>query len=366
MSASDRVPAPRPELAGLEPYRTPDVEGVCARLHANESAWAVPKAVRKAIERAARRAAPYPDSSSAALRKVVSERLGVPADRIVTGPGADSLVDMLTRAFGGPGRPVVDCPPTFEMYRFYASLAGSPVLDAPRSDDFSVDAGAVFSTASSGGAVMVFVCSPNNPDGGVVGRDAVKRLLRLPSLIVLDEAYIEFSAARSMVCEAASCENLVVLRTFSKWAGLAGLRIGYAVAPKAVCEALLRVRPPYPVSSVSEAAAVAAIGQAALLDRLAARTAAARERLRTELGRVSFLRVLPGEGNFLLCETSGLPASHVVEHLRRRGIAVRGFDGGRLRNFMRVTVGTRRERGLLVRALRELEAGYAGENRRDP
>lgn len=366
MSLRGRIPTPRPELALLEPYRPCQIEGIGARLHANESRWAVPSSVKRAVRRAAGKVALYPDSSSAPLRTAVSSRLGISAECIVTGAGADALVDMLARAFGGPGRPVVDCPPTFGMYRFYSVLAGSPVVDAPRRDDFSIDPCGVVAAATACGAAIVFLCSPNNPDGSVIRREVVEDLLALPALIVLDEAYIEFSSAPSLAVEAARSDNLVVLRTFSKWAGLAGLRIGYAVAPRAVCEALSAVRPPYPVSSVSEAAAVAAIGETVTLERLAARTVAARERLRDDLSGIPFLRVLPGEGNFLLCEVRGFPACEVVGLLRRKGIAVRGFTEPRLEGFMRITVGTKRECGLLVRALRGLEADRVAEKRRDP
>lgn len=366
MSIRGRFPPPRPELARLEPYTPCPMEGIGVRLHANESRWPVPSAVKRAVSRAAVKASLYPDPSSASLREAVSRRLGVSADCIVAGAGADSLVDMLARAYGGPGRPVVDCPPTFGMYRFYSVLAGSPVVEAPRRDDFTIDPGKVVSAAVACGAAMVFLCSPNNPDGSVIRREELEELLELPALIVLDEAYVEFSSSPSLAVEAARSENLVVLRTFSKWAGLAGMRIGYAVAPREVCEALSRVRPPYLVSSLSEAAAVAAVGEAVLLERLAARTVAARERLRGELNGISFLRVLPGEGNFLLCEVRGLPAGEVVDLLRQRGIAVRGFTEPRLEGFMRITVGTGRECGQLVRALRGLEAGYVAEKRRDP
>jgi histidinol-phosphate aminotransferase len=318
----------------------------------------VPAGVRRAISRAARDAWRYPDPSSAELRRSLSRFLGVPADSVVTGAGADCLIDMIVRSLGIQSGSVVICPPTFGMYRFYSELAGCRVVEAPRRPDFALDTDAVESAVRDSSSGLVFLCSPNNPDGGLLPADALKSLRRLPAVLVVDEAYVEFSSRPSLACEAASSERLVVLRTFSKWAGIAGLRVGYAVAGPGVCGELMRVRAPYPVSSVAEAAAVAVLEDPEPILARVSMTIRERERIRQALATIGFLRPLPGEGNFVLCAVEDLDAERVAHALSSGGIEVRVFDCGRLGNHLRITVGTRRQNDRLVRALAGMEGRH--------
>jgi histidinol-phosphate aminotransferase len=285
----------------------------------------------------------------------LSRFLGVPADSVVTGSGADCLIDMLARSLGAASGSVVICPPTFGMYRFYSELAGCRVVEAPRRADFGLDTDAVEEAVRESSSGLVFLCSPNNPDGGLLPVDSLESLRRLPAVLVVDEAYVEFSSRPSLAGEAASSERLVVLRTFSKWAGIAGLRVGYAVAGPRVCGELWRVRPPYPVSSVSEAAAVAVLEDTEPVLAGVSRTIRERERLRKALSTVGFLRPLPGEGNFVLCAVEGRDANRIASVLSSGGIEVRVFDCGRLGNHLRITVGTRRQNDGLVSALAGME-----------
>jgi len=350
----------RPAIAGgAWTADAPALSRGVVRLHANESCHGVPWRVRRAIARASRDVWRYPDPLSTDLRQSISRFLGVPADSVVTGAGADCLIDMLVRAFGAPSGSVVDCPPTFGMYRFYSELAGCRVVVAPRHPDFSLDTEAVGRAVLGSAAGLVFACSPNNPDGAILHDEALAALMEIPAVLVVDEAYVEFSSRPSLAREAASSDRLVVIRTFSKWAGIAGLRVGYAVAGPDVCRELWRVRPPYPLSSVSEAAAAAVLEDPEPILEKVSRTIRERDRIRQTLSTLGFIRPLPGEGNFVLCEVLGRDAGRVASRLSVEGIEVRRFDCPRLGNHLRITVGTRRQNERLVRALAGMEDRHA-------
>jgi histidinol-phosphate aminotransferase len=202
----------------------------------------------------------YPDPESRALRKSLAKFTGVPEKYLLAGSGADELIDLLMRLFLEPGDCVLSCPPTFGMYSFDAELNAARCIEIPRRADFSLDVEAIRKAVEEYRPKLFFITSPNNPDGSVIPPDVMDELLSLPTLIVLDEAYIEFAGADlgsglSRIREVPMRENLVVLRTFSKWAGLAGLRVGYGAFPGWLMPTLWKSKQPY---NVNVAASVAA------------------------------------------------------------------------------------------------------------
>ena len=367
-------------LRGYQPIDPPEevaarygiAPGAIVKLDGNENPYGPSPGARAALagDYPAHR---YPDPEQRRLRAALAERHGVPPGCIVAGAGADEIIDLAFRVFVAPGDRVVVASPTFGMYSFGAQLAGAELVDVPRSEeDWSLDADALVAAAST--AKAVFLPSPNNPTGGLLPTDVCERLLASGALIVVDEAYIEFArttststaspGADSLAGRAAGGAPLIVLRTFSKWAGLAGLRVGYGVMPPAICETFMHCKQPYGVNVAAEAAALASLEDAALLDERACRIVEERDRLAEELRATGWIDPAPSEANFLLCRLAFGDGAALKEALARRGVFVRVFDDERLRRHVRISIGTAEDSERLLEALAdarsEIEAGATG------
>ena len=366
----------RPALRGMEGYEPiePPEEaaarygvapGDVVKVDGNENPYGPSPRALKALA-GGYEAHRYPDPDQRRLRAALAARHDIPESSIVAGAGADELIDLVFRVFVDPGDRVVIASPTFGMYGFGARLYGATLVDAPRDEaDWSIDADALVDAAE--GAKVVFVPSPNNPTGGLLPRDVCERLLASGALLVVDEAYIEFAHGESLVPLAASGDApLVVLRTFSKWAGLAGLRVGYGVMPRPIADAFMQWKQPYGVNLAAEAAAIASIEDAALLDERACEIAGERERLEAGLRDGEWLDPAPSEANFLLCRMSdrlGGDGAALREALARRGVFVRFFSDPRLRRHVRISVGRPTDTDRVLAALDE--AGRELEGTRD-
>jgi histidinol-phosphate aminotransferase len=306
----------------------------------------------------------YPDPNQTALREAIASYVGVPREHILCGAGADEVIDVLARTFVEPGDTIVDLPPTFGMYKWEADILGARHLEVPRRSDFSVDVEAVeqavrASAASGSTPKLLFVANPNNPDGSVTPRADLLRLLDLPVVVVVDEAYIDFSTEESLgplVCERA---NLVVLRTFSKLAGMAGLRVGYGLFPAGIITHLWKVKQPYTPNVAGTVTAVAALSDRPWLADAVHRMVAERSRLSAALRALDWLTPLPSHANFVLCRVGGGRAARAVKDgLERQGVLVRYFAKDGLRDCIRISVGRPDQTDTLMRALEQL-AGQA-------
>jgi histidinol-phosphate aminotransferase len=201
-----------------------------------------------------------------------------------------------------------------------------------------------------------FLASPNNPDGSLAPVQVIERLLELPVLVVLDEAYMEFApAGSSLLSEAPRRKNLVVLRTFSKWAGLAGLRIGYGAFPSALMPYLWKIKQPYNVSVAAATAAMVSLQHVEELKSTGGCIIQERERLFSGLQGVSYLRPYPTQANFILCRVEGREASLLKQELAQNGILVRYFNKPGLDNCIRISVGKPEHSDILLRTLQDLE-----------
>jgi histidinol-phosphate aminotransferase len=294
----------------------------------------------------------YPDPDQRRVREALSEYAGVPPEHIVAGAGSDELIDLVARALLSAGDRVIDLVPTFGMYAFTTAVCGGEYVPVPRNPDFSVDVAAV-ERALGERTKLIFVASPNNPSGNLLGPEELERLLALGVPVVVDEAYVEFSGGSAAPLVPAR-ENLIVLRTFSKWAGLAGLRAGYGVLPRPLAELLMVIKPPYNVSVASEAAILASLAERALLMERVAAIVAERERMTALLGQIPYLRPWPSHANFVLCDVIRGEARALRDGLRRRGVFVRYFDRAGLRDKVRISVGRPEHTNLLLASLREL------------
>ena len=328
------------------------------KLDANENPYGPPPEVAAALG-SMRFPNIYPDPETRALRSLLAPGLGVPIEQVLVGCGADELIDLLMRAVLDQNDKIVDCPPTFTMYAFDAAVNGASVVTVPRLEGFKLDVPGIAKAVKETKAKIVFVTSPNNPDGSTVTDEEMSKLLSISPecLVVLDEAYVEFSGEDSRSSWVLEHENLVVLRTFSKSAALAGLRVGYGVFPAGLAALLWRAKQPYNVSAAAEAAAVAALSNPAWLEDTRLALVAERERL-TELlsTEIDWLTPYPSSANFVLCSVGGgKDAGEIRDRLaKEHGIMVRHYAKKELSGFVRISVGKPEHTDRLIEALRRL------------
>jgi histidinol-phosphate aminotransferase len=337
----------RPEIRELAPYSSARMEasGGTVMLNANESPWA-----GSGLNR-------YPDPQPAALVEALAGLYGVNADQVLAGRGSDEAIDLLVRAFcAARADAIVVCPPTFAMYGVCARIQGAEVIEVPLSPRFELDVDVLLAQVAPH-VKLVFLCSPNNPTGGLVALTDIARIasaLAERALVVVDEAYIEFAQAPSAVSLLAQHGNLAVLRTLSKAYALASARVGALIAAAEVIELLRRIQAPYPLAAPSVEAALHALDPQArhLVAAAVARTITAREQLRQQFAAMPAVQdVLPSHANFLCVRFA--EAVQVYRQLLRRGVVVRDVSRYRgLAGHLRISIGTPDENARLLAALR--------------
>ncbi len=300
----------------------------------------------------------YPDADALALRTALAVFTGAPLESLMVGSGADELIDMLLRAMLDPGERVLVCPPAFSMYALDTQVNFGNIISVNRREDFSHDVPAICKMVEQQRPKVLFITSPNNPDGSLIDPGDLDILLKLPVLVVLDEAYIEFveNAGRlgenlSRIREVPGRENLVVLRTFSKWAGLAGLRIGFGAFPDWLIPVMWKVKPPYNINAAAEAAALASLEDLDILAERISWIQAERRRQYEALCRIPYLNSYPSQGNFILSKVLGRDAAQLKNLLADQGILVRHFDTPALANSLRIGVGRPQDTDRLIEVL---------------
>ncbi len=348
------------------------------KLDANENLYGPSPKALQAIS-AAHQLHIYPDPDQAELRSAISDYISVPTAHILCGAGADEIIQLIGMAFLQPGDVMLDLPPTFGMYRWLADITGAHYMAVPRRTDFSIDVDAVIKThgatshqppvtshqplaTSHHGPKLIFVTNPNNPDGSTVDDATLKRLLALPQIVVLDEAYIDFSTQPSRASWVQQHPNLIVLRTFSKLLGMAGMRIGYGLLPLGMIEHLWKLKQPYTPTVASSIGAVAALGDRAYLQDNVRRIVTERARMGEMLTDLGWIHVYPSETNFLLCQittptSDKSPGQTVKSYLEQHGVLVRYFDKDGLRDCFRVSVGRPEHTDKLVQVLKQFNQG---------
>ncbi len=294
----------------------------------------------------------YPDSEQRELRKALQQYTGAPADQIVVGSGSDELIDLIMRLFINPGERVINCIPTFGVYHFSTESYGGTVVAVPRDESFAINVPAVKEAAREG-AKVIFIASPNNPSGNVTAMEDILDILGNNIMVVIDEAYHEFGG-QTAVPLVDSHDNLIVLRTFSKWAGLAGLRVGYGIFPPKIAGHLFRIKPPYNVNAAAQIAALESLKDLDYLQRTIKAIVSERQRLSARLAETGILRPWPSEANFILCSVLNGQAARAYHQLKERGILVRYFDTPLLRDCLRISVGKPEHTDALVAALSEI------------
>jgi histidinol-phosphate aminotransferase len=280
-----------------------------------------PSAERVLRETGASLVSRYPVGYAQELRRAVAAYAGVEPSWVTTGCGSDDVIDSTLRAFLEPGESIAFPDPTFVMMGYFAKTNGLRAMAVPLRPDFDIDVDGLLAT----GARLLYVCTPNNPTGTVASRAALERLAdEAPGLVLIDEAYAEFSRESHLEL-ARTRPNVLVTRTLSKAFGLAGMRVGWAVGPPALVAEVEKARGPYKVTGLSERMAAAVLSEdVPWMKARAAESLAIRERLVAELRGLG-LKTLPTEANFVMVPLPGAPA--VAERMRQRDVNVRAFQG---------------------------------------
>ena len=354
----------RPHLASIQTYQPVDPPEMLAeragipadaviKLNGNENPYGPSPKVQKAVANAQLHI--YPDPYQRRLRAALADYTGFPADNIVAGAGSDELIDLLFRLFIEPGDAILDCEPTFAMYSFCARVAGGGVRLVQRDEIFDIDVPAV-RDAVDDSTKIIFISSPNNPTGNMASEDQVRALLDTGLVVVIDEAYYEFSG-QTVAGLVHEFDNLVVLRTLSKWAGLAGLRVGYGIMNTGLVDHIIDIKPPYNINVAAEAAALASLEDVDTLLGNVDKIVKSREILYDKLNAVGGVTPWPSSGNYILCQMEAPDqAQAIVDGLASRGIFVRSFSSPRLQNHFRVAIGTPDENKVFLNAVRDIVA----------
>ena len=341
----------RPEILALKAYPVASAEGM-VKLDAMENPYSLPEPLRRELAAALARVDVnrYPTPSPQKLREAIARRMSVPAGmEVLLGNGSDELIQMLITALARPGAAMMYPAPTFVMYAMGATFSGMRAVPVPLREDFSLDADAFIARMQAENPALVFLAYPNNPTGVLYPeQDVVKIIRACQGIVVLDEAYHVF-AGKSFLPRLAEFDNLVVIRTVSKL-GLAGIRLGYLVGRPEWVAQLDKVRPPYNVSVLTQAAALFMLERLEVLEEQAARIVSERSKLGEVLKGLKGLTVYPSEANFFLIRVPDADRTYAA--LKAQNVLVRNLNPG-IRNCLRVTVGTPEENRILVTALRE-------------
>ncbi|MFF9217858.1 histidinol-phosphate transaminase [Streptomyces viridosporus] len=354
----------RDELRGKSPYGAPQLD-VPVRLNTNENPYPLPEPlverIAERVREAARHLNRYPDRDAVELRTGLAEYLtktaGHPVglENVWAANGSNEVIQQLLQTFGGPGRTAIGFEPSYSMHALIARGTGTGWISGPRRDDFSIDLAAAEEAIAEHRPDVVFVTTPNNPTGNAVPPETVLALYEAaqaakPSMVVVDEAYVEFSHGDSLLPLLEGRPHLVVSRTMSKAFGAAGLRLGYLAAHPAVVDAVQLVRLPYHLSAITQATALAALEHTGTLLKYVEQLKAERDRLVDELRALDY-EVTESDANFV--QFGRFADSQAAwRRILDRGVLVR--DNG-VPGWLRVTAGTPAENDAFLDAVREIK-----------
>jgi histidinol-phosphate aminotransferase len=298
----------------------------------------------------------YPDTNSRTLRAALSAYTGLDGKYILLGHGSMEVISLLWQIILSVGDSVISCPPTFSLYTSVTTLCGASVIEVPRTADYEVDVEAIRG-ALRPETKMIVLCSPNNPTGNPLTETDVLALLDTGRIVVVDEAYVEFSERPKGLAHLVPLyDNLIVLRTFSKWAGLAGLRIGYGLFPEGIIGYMRRAQCPFEVNTAGHIAAIETLNDLDYVLGNVRKIITERKRLYQVLASQGYLEPIPSQGNFILARVgNGISLEEVRAVVESYGILLRYFSTPYLRNFLRVTVGLPEHTDKLACALAAVE-----------
>lgn len=341
----------RPAVRGLAAYNI-DETSVRVKLDAMENPFLLPDKIRKEIGKAAQQAFinRYPDPSAKKLKQAIARTWKMDRSQMLLGNGSDELIQALILAFGGP---VLTPAPSFAMYEITARALSQKVVTVPLTNEFDLDADAIIKAAKRTKAKVIFLACPNNPTGNRFSDAAVRKILEhVDAAVVIDEAYFSFSG-KTFLPFLTRHRNMIILRTLSK-IGLAGLRIGVLTASKEIIGELNKIRLPYNINTLSQAAGLVALRNGTTLDKQISLLISERRKLYNALLRTPGVTPFPTETNFILMWIEK-DATKVFQALKKRGILVKNLDRpGPLKGCLRVTIGTPAENKEFLKTLKQI------------
>lgn len=348
----------RDDLKGLKPYKVDSIP-YRIKMDANESPYDLPDAIRQRLANELMRGYQfnrYPDSDATALKEAISRYCGVSPQEVMVGAGSDELIRVVISAFVGKGDVVLYPNPSFTMYEVFTRIAGGIPIGVPLGESFNYDMSRFYRAMEQHKPKLIFICSPNNPTGNVIHKDELMKLVTtFNGVVVVDEAYGEF-CGHSIASQMTNYPNALVLKTFSKAFGLAGLRVGYLIGNRELIEGIYAVKPPYNVSSFSQRAAQLVLENMSIFSSRIASIVSEREWMYHKLRGFKGIEVYPSKANFLLIKVPN--AQNVHKELIREGILVRNFPNHpRLKDHLRITVSTRQDNEYFIKALERILEG---------
>ena len=337
-------------MSGYVPGEQPPLGTKIIKLNSNENPYPPsPKALKVLQEIDGEMLRRYPDPTGKLFRIAASKVLGVPDDWIAVGNGSDDLLNLIVRAVGEAGKPVV-CPvPTYVLYRTLAEIQEAEFVEVPYPDDYKLPVDLLIAARGA----VTFVASPNSPSGTAISvADLDKLAKELSGLLVIDEAYVDFAENNALELTK-KYNNVIVLRTLSKGYSLAGLRLGFAIANPALLAELNKIKDSYNVDALAYAVGAAAIADRDHKTANAEKIKASRAKLAISFRELGF-DVWPSQTNFLLVRPPNGDAERIYQTLKVRGILIRYFNQPRLEDKLRISVGTEEQNQILVKTLKEI------------
>lgn len=295
----------------------------------------------------------YPDPHQVTLKGTVANLKSVSSENVFSGNGSDEVIDLIFRVFANPGKDkVIICPPTYGMYEVSANINDVEIVNVPLLSNFQLDKQAILNIVEQDADIkLIFICSPNNPTGNLI--EGIEEIVKkFNGIVIVDEAYIDFSPEASKVPLINSYSNLIVLQTLSKAWGLAGIRVGFAFAQSEIIALLNKIKPPYNISTLNQQQALSKLSNLAEFEAERNEILAERERLEKELLILPMVqKIYPSSANFLLVEVAD--ANSTYNELVNRRVIVRNRHSV-INNCIRITVGTKQENDILLTELKDI------------
>ncbi|HBQ50452.1 hypothetical protein A3B42_03040 [Candidatus Daviesbacteria bacterium RIFCSPLOWO2_01_FULL_38_10] len=340
----------REDVSKMDPYLSVpslwDLEGDFLKLNAGENPYGFSPKISKALADF-KYYNYYPDPEYKSLRQDLADYAGVKMKEITVGTGSDELLDLFLRLILNDGDKVINCPPTFGMYTTLIKLNKGIVLSVPRKSDFSLDIKTIKSKIDQR-VKLIIICNPNNPTGTASEEKQIIELLNTGKLVLVDEAYFEF-CGKTVASLINKCQNLIITRTFSKWAGIAGLRLGYSISSSFFVNQLLKIKPPYNVNLAAEIAAKAALEDLSKTKYVLEEIIRERGRVYKELKKIPYLTVYPSSANFLYLKVNK-NFEQLKNYLAKNKIIVRLLE-----NAIRLTIGTKQQNNKVIKIFKGFE-----------
>jgi histidinol-phosphate aminotransferase len=335
---------PAPYLLDLEEkYKYSKNELI--KIDQGENPYSSPAVVRAALIRAKNIFNRYPDPEYKKLRQAISKYVGMSMEHIMVGSGSDELLDLILRMVIDKGNEIISCPPTYGMYSMLVDLDRGKNICILRNTDYTLRIEEILKKITDK-TKAILICSPNNPTGNIATEQEIRALLDTGKLVIVDEAYFEF-CNKTLVPMCRRYNNLIILRTLSKWAGLAGLRLGYMIASPYFINEIIKIKLPFNVNLSAEIGGVAALNSVYSIKRTIKKIVSERERVYNSLNKLPLLTVYPSEANFLFIKIKG-NLSKMKNYLEKNQIFPRYYDED---NSLRLSIGKSEQNDKIIACL---------------